>query len=197
MPRACAASTNDLRASGAAIGGVRRVRQHTIVAPAARAAELRHRHQLDGRDAQRLQVIQLLLHAGEGAGRRERAGMQLVDHGLLPRAAAPIGRAPGVGARIDQSRRPVYVADLRPRRRVGHGTAADIERIAAVDVDRVGFQLEPAIVGAQHGKRSSVGGNERHAFLGRRPKTKARAAVEHGCAPRGRVGERRHRRAPS
>ena len=69
--------------------------------------ERHHRQQLDVRDAELLQVRDLLDQAGEGAGvphargrmAREAADVQLVDHGVVQVAARPATRRPTLGRR--------------------------------------------------------------------------------------------------
>ena len=57
-PRSCAASTRRFSSLGAAIGGVRRIEQRAVIAPAAIAGELGDRHELDRGDAELLQMIE-------------------------------------------------------------------------------------------------------------------------------------------
>ncbi len=52
-----------LQAFRAAIGAVRRIKQHAVIAPAAFAGELRDGHQLDGGDAEIDQMVELCLDA--------------------------------------------------------------------------------------------------------------------------------------
>ena len=73
----------------AAIRMLHRVRKHAIVAPVARAGKLRHRHDFNGRDAQFLQVVQLLNHAIKRAFCGECAHVQLVQHQFVHGQAAP------------------------------------------------------------------------------------------------------------
>ncbi len=75
-----------LQIVGRAIGRVRREGQHAVVPPVALAGEIVDRHQLDRGDAELGQLRQHRGHAGEAA---EGAGMQLVEHGFRPAAAAP------------------------------------------------------------------------------------------------------------
>src|SRR5680860_1265298 len=91
----------------AAIGGMRRVEQHTVIAPAAIAGELRHRQNLDGGDADIDETIEIVGNAVEGAVGGERAGMQLVEDGLFPGAACPVRRLPVIGCLLYEPARPM------------------------------------------------------------------------------------------
>ena len=96
---------------GPAIGDVRRIEQHAVIAPAARAGELRHGAELDGRHADVGEVLEMIADAVEGAAPREGADVQLVEHRLVPGAAAPLA-APLVGLGVDEDRWPVHIAGL-------------------------------------------------------------------------------------
>ena len=191
-----------LEAVGTAIGDVRRVEQDAVVAPAAVAGELRHRHQLDGRDARIDEMVELGLDAGERAILGEGAGVQLVDDGLVPRPALPLGRLPGVGARIDQQRGSVHVAGLRPRGGVGHLHAAVAERegIRLAHGNGAALQREPAVARGPHRlARAARRCHQRDGALSRRPDPEPRRAVAAGLrAPRsGEPEAARHLRRPS
>ncbi|EXF46710.1 hypothetical protein BAY1663_00874 [Pseudomonas sp. BAY1663] len=101
----------------AAVGGFRRVGQDAVVAPVAVAGKFGDRHQFDGGDAQLDEPGQVLLHCGESA---IEAGMQLVEHRLVPGPAAPLGVAPAVTGVIDHHARGMHVAGLGTRSGVGH-----------------------------------------------------------------------------
>ena len=125
-----------------AIAAVGRERQHAVVAPVALAGKIVDRHQLDGGDAQRGEVGQGCLHAVEAA---QSADMQLVEHRLVPRPAAPRRMLPAIGARVDDEARAMDVVGLGARRGIGHreavGQAVAIARAGAAG--RLGF--EPAL----------------------------------------------------
>ena len=89
---------------GPAIGAVGRIPQHAVIAPVARAREIRQRHQFDRGDAGSHQVIELVDHGAVGALWREGADMGFEQHGFVPRPSAPIRRAPSVACVIDQLR---------------------------------------------------------------------------------------------
>jgi len=76
------------------IGGER---QYAVVAPVALSRKRSHRHQLDGGDTKRDQMIEMTGDRGERAFRRERPDMELVDDRFLPGAPAPVGVPPCVG----------------------------------------------------------------------------------------------------
>ena len=66
-----------------------------VVAPVPRSGKARHRHELDGGDAQRLQPLQARNDGLERSLRRERAHVDLVQHHLPERKAAPAAVRPG------------------------------------------------------------------------------------------------------
>ena len=84
-----------------AVGAVRRVGQHAVIAPIVPAREIGDRHDLDRGDAEALQLRQVLLDAAEAA---HGAGVQFVDHGLVPGPALPVVVLPLVVGR-DRRRR--------------------------------------------------------------------------------------------
>jgi hypothetical protein len=167
-----------------AIDAVRRVEQHPVIAPAAIAPELRHRQELDGRDADIHQAIEIADDAVEGPVEREGAGVQLVEDCLFPGAPLPLGRAPVIASWVHEPARPVHVADLCARGGIGHAhpVRQDI-LVAPIDGNRVGRHLEPAVLHLRHGNGAAAFGVERDHVLGRRPKPEARAAVDNFGAP--------------
>lgn len=75
---------DELRQSrGTAVGRVRRRGVETVVTPATLAREGGDGHQLECGDAERAQLLQARDDAGEGAFRRERADVELVDDELV------------------------------------------------------------------------------------------------------------------
>ena len=74
------------------VAAVRRIEQHAVIAPIAPPGEIGDRHQLDRGQAGLDHMVELLDRAAKAAGRRERAHMQLEQHGIVPRPAAPIRR---------------------------------------------------------------------------------------------------------
>ncbi|CFV98860.1 Uncharacterised protein [Bordetella pertussis] len=83
---------------GRAVGGVRRVRQHAVVAPVARAGKIRDGHEFEQRDAQARHLGQAAAQAGVAAAQ---AGMRFVDDAVLPGTAAPPGVAPRIAVGSD------------------------------------------------------------------------------------------------
>jgi hypothetical protein len=75
-----------------AVGGMRGIGQDAVIAPAAVARELRHRHDLDGGETRLHQRVKTIDRGAEGALGGECADVQLADHGLLPRASHPVRR---------------------------------------------------------------------------------------------------------
>ena len=178
---------------GAAVAGIRRERQHAVVAPVARAQKIRKRHQLDRGHAEPGQMVELTAQAIVGALLAERADMQLVKHRLVPRPALPVRMPPLVAARIDHQARPVHVVGLEARDRVGHRLpVVEPEGIAAAGPCLGGGELEPAIRLCCHRDGLvAAGQQQRHLALPRRPEAKANAAVLQGCAERHRMAEGR------
>ena len=174
-----------LEVLGCAVRRVGRERQHAVVAPAARAHEIRDRHDLDRGDSQVGQVIELVDGREERARAREGAEVQLVHDGLAPRTAAPAVVAPLEGARIDERARCLRVARIAARGRIGN-------RIAAVDAEcvwRAGAHARdrrfvPTAVERRHRERRRAQ-YELHAAAGGRPEAKTGGAV-------GELGAERH-----
>src|SRR5262249_17962703 len=67
-----------------AIGSVGREGQHTIIAPVASPHEVRHRHDLEGREASPRKMVELFRESGEGSLVRRGADMDLGDNRLMP-----------------------------------------------------------------------------------------------------------------
>ena len=84
-----------LQLLGRAVGPIRGEREDSVVAPVTPPDEVGDRHQLDRSHAEFREVGQALDGPGEGAGGREGADMQLVDHGLAPGPSRPGVAAPG------------------------------------------------------------------------------------------------------
>ena len=94
-----------LQAQRAAVGGLGGAQVDAVVAPAARARELGHGHQLDRGHAELGQLAQVRDRALERALGRERADVQLVDHGVLQAGDAEAAVGPLEGERVDDPRR--------------------------------------------------------------------------------------------
>src|ERR1022692_4419453 len=84
-----------LEALGPAVGVVRGEQVNPVVAPPARAGELRHGQQLDGVHTQVNEVIQTADHTIEGAFGRTRADVALVQDRAGQRQAPPAVVGPG------------------------------------------------------------------------------------------------------
>jgi hypothetical protein len=126
------------QAAGTAVGRLRREQVHAVVAPVAAARKLGERHELDRGHAEPDEVRELRNHAGERALGRERADVQLVDHELALRDAAPRVVVPDERARIDDARRTVHAHRLAAAHRIGPVA------LAIDHVDVVGAGTGPA-----------------------------------------------------
>ena len=96
---------------GPAVVSRRRVEADAVVAPVAGAGELRDRHQLDGRDAEIVQLAEPLPRGRERAFPSEGADVQLVERELAWRPRGPPLMLPAVGV---QDRRFRTVRERRP-----------------------------------------------------------------------------------
>ena len=144
-----------LQVLGPAIGGIRSVGQHAVVAPVAAAGKITDRHDLDRGDAERNQMVELADRGAKRALRRKGADVQFVDDRLLPGAAAPAGVAPGIGRRIDHLARPVHILRLITRGRVRDAQAIrQHEAISRTGAGAIGDELVPALADRSHGHRS-------------------------------------------
>jgi hypothetical protein len=164
-----------LEALGAAVGAVRAVGQHAVVAPAAGAGELGDGHDLDRGDAEVGEGVEAVDGGVEGAGLGEGADVELVDHRLLPGAAGPVGLPVegGVGERA----RAVHVAGLGAGGGVGHGHAVgEDEGVGCAGGEAGQRGVEPAALAPGHGMVGAARA-EGQAVEGGRPERKARAAV--------------------
>ena len=97
----------------APVGRVGRIEADAVVAPAAAAAEVGDRHQLDRGHAEGGQVIELFGRGVERPLGRERADMQFIENRVLPAKARP-GVVPRISGGIDRLARPVHVLRLEP-----------------------------------------------------------------------------------
>ncbi len=162
-----------LQIVGRAIGGVGREGQHAVIAPVALAGEIVDRHELDGGDAELSQVGQPRGDTGEAA---QAAGMQLVEHGFRPFAAAPVRMPPAIGARIDDQAGIVHVAALSARRRIGHGQPVGQPIAIARPGPACRLGVEPALGIARHRHAAQPFDLDRHLKLAGSPQAKARMA---------------------
>ncbi len=90
-----------------------RIQLHAIVAPIAIAGELRHRHDLHGRDAQLAQLVQTADDGLERPLRGERADVQLVENQVFAAHAFPTRIGPDEALRADDRRGGVNAIGLR------------------------------------------------------------------------------------
>ena len=117
------------------VGARGRVEEHAVVTPVPAAREIGQRHDLDGRDAQVLEVVELVDGGEERALAGERADVQLVDDEFVQRHAAVASLVlPLVPARRHHLRGPVDALRLIARERVG-------KRAALVAVEPVLVQV--------------------------------------------------------
>ena len=166
-----------LQVLGPAVGGIRGVGQHAVVAPVPAAGKITDRHDLDRGHAKRDQMVELADRGAERALRRKGADVQLVDDRLLPGAAAPADVAPSVGRWIDHLARPVHVLRLIARGRVGNAQAVrQHEAISRTGAGAIGDEFVPALAGRLHGGRLAVQ-LDLNLPVRRRPKAKAHPAV--------------------
>jgi hypothetical protein len=129
----------------------RREQADAVIAPIVRARRLGERHQLDRRDTQRHEMVQLLRHRGVSPLRRERSDMQLVDHGLFPGAAAPVRVGPAKRRGINDLAVAVHILGLPARGRIGNpGLAVEHEGIAVAGTRDRADRREPAVALGSH-----------------------------------------------
>ena len=91
-----------------------------VVAPVSGSGEGLQRHEFDGVDAQLGEVVQLLNHAGEGAGGGEGAHVELVNHHVLGGDAGPVVIVPREVGAHDLGRA-MHALGLEARARIRHG----------------------------------------------------------------------------
>ena len=133
---------------GPAVVSRRRIQADAVVAPVAGAGEFRDRHQLDGRDAEVVQLAEPLTRRREGALRREGPDVQLVEGQLACRPHSPPLMLPAEGVRVDDCRRSVNAVWLEARRgirpRVGAVDRIDVTIASARAPDEAGLRVVPA-----------------------------------------------------
>ncbi len=139
-----------------AVGAGGRVEHHAVVTPVPAAGKIRQRHELDGRDAEFLQVVELVDGGEERAFRRERADMQFVDHQIVSaRPAVGCRRAATRTRRRHDLRRTVDTLGLEARERVGERFAFVAVEPEFVEVARaarrvVAWKIPPSPAGERH-----------------------------------------------
>src|SRR6516164_3774084 len=107
-----------LQILGSAIGRIGRIGKDTIVTPVPAAREIRNWHDFNRCNAECNQIVELADRRTEGTLRSKGTNMHLIDDGLLPSAAAPVGVAPHIGRWIDHLAWSVHVLRLKARGRV-------------------------------------------------------------------------------
>ncbi len=102
------------------------------------------------------------------------AGMEFVEHRIMPWAPLPLGMAPAIAFRIDHQARPMDIVDLRARGGVGHGLAG-LQAIEIGSARRTRhFRFEPAVrLNVHHGRAAAVD-LEADLLLPRRPQAEPR-----------------------
>ncbi len=102
-----------------AVGILRRVKIHAVIAPVASAGELRDGHDFDDRHAELGQFVEVRNDAIEGALRRIGADVQLVDHRGGQVKALPSLIRPRKRREVDGLRRAVNAVRLATGSRIG------------------------------------------------------------------------------
>ena len=157
-----------------AVRGIRRVRQHAVIAPVVPPRKIGDRHEFDRRDAELLERLEPGRDAGEAA---HRARVQLVDHRLVPGSAVPFAVPPLIGARVEHDARIVDVAGLQARGGVGHREIGLHPVAVACPRAARGGRAHPAARLALHRDRRLALDLERHRGRVRRPEPEPRGAV--------------------
>jgi hypothetical protein len=106
---------------GRPVGGIRRERQHTVVAPVPATGKIGQRQEFDRRHAEISQRLELARNRRIGALRSRGPDMQLVEDRLLPWASGPGPIRPLERRGIDDDARPVHVIRLEAGGRIRDG----------------------------------------------------------------------------
>ena len=163
-----------------AVGGLRCIGQHPVVAPVAITGKLRQRHQFDGGNAQRHQARQMLFNFGKST---ERTDVQLVNHRFAPRPTIPGRVPPLIGMGVDHHAVAVEVTILRSGGRVRHLQFA-IDAVTVATARRaIGLDYKPTVALRQHGQRFSIFQFHTDVERVRRPQRKLRVlGIQHDRA---------------
>src|ERR1700737_3459031 len=161
------------------IGAVRRKRKDSIVAPIALPGKIRKRHELEGRDPEVAEIIELLLDGRERSFRTERTDVKLVNHYLFPWPAVPGEIAPIKAGGIDHLAWTMNVLGLKPRDGIGNPwPIIDLILIKTSGFGFCGNEFEPSPFLSAHGKsRLPAGKTYTHAVRLRSPKFETNAPV--------------------
>ena len=162
----------------AAVGILRRVRQHAVVAPVSRAGELVDGHQLQRRHAQLAQRRQPREDRIERSFRRERADVNLGDHAIVDvwRLRFPCERP-----RIDDDGLAMRPVRLIARSRIGIVALGEAKSIASAGARAFDRLREVAVLFAIERDRVAVD-HDGDGFMRRRPHAKVDAEVSDLCA---------------
>ena len=146
-----------------------RVEIHAVVAPAAEARELRHRHQLEMRDPEIDQMVQAVDGCVERPLSRECADVQLVDHRVGQRWSLPSLIAPAKRAMIHEPRRSVHAERLRGRSRIRQRRAT-VKHEPVLDLRaRLGERRPPPSAVVSHHRHTLAAPLHLHRARGRGP----------------------------
>src|ERR1700679_276739 len=96
----------------AAVDAIGRKGKNAVVSPVALARKIGKRHQLEGSNSEIDKGIETIVYRRKSSGGRERAYVQLIDDGLLPRPAAPGFIMPIKVPRIDDFAGPMHITRL-------------------------------------------------------------------------------------
>ncbi len=109
--------------------------EHSVVAPVANAGERCHGHDLDGRDPQRDQSVELGDRRVERSLGGERADVHLVEHGVGQVDAGPVVVSPAQRCFVDHCRCAADSVGLPPRCGIRQFDTVDDEPVALAVAD--------------------------------------------------------------
>src|SRR6266545_593095 len=163
-----------------AVARVWRVRKHSVVTPIAFAGKLRDGHELDRRDAQVLQIVELADYPLERSLRGESSYVKLVEDEVRERDAGPTLVGPSKRIARHDPRGAVHAARLKARARIGtlFGAIDDVEVVRS----RAGVgqaDLEHVARPAVHRDGARLGADDAEAELTRAggPHAKSRRPI--------------------
>src|SRR5690606_22142287 len=138
-----------LEVLGTAVRGLRGEGQGAVVAPTTPARAFGYGHQLERRNAERDEMVELFLDCGVRARGRERADVQLVEHRLAPWTSAPVAVLPVELPRVNHLAGAVHVDGVEAGSRVRHAqrVVAERERVAVAGGGIGGYAgVEPVLL---------------------------------------------------